>query len=84
MVYVGNASGDIIAAHLSRAELAMLSGDANGPVPCQRRANHNPYRAVRVELTQDAAHISLQVACRAQRQAAVKAGTEGARAMRLR
>lgn len=84
VVYVGNGRGDIVAAHLSRAELVELSGDANGPVPCQRRPNHNPYRAVRVELTQQAAHISLQAACRAQRQAAAKAGTGGARAPKQR
>ncbi len=84
-VYVGNGSGDVVVAYLSAAELAELSGDANGPVPCQRRANHNPYRAVRVELTQQAAKISLQVACRAQRKAAARAGAqEGAPASRPR
>lgn len=84
MVYVGNGSGDVIAAHLSRAELAELSGHANGPVSCQRRSNHNPYRAVRVELSQQAAHISFQAACRAQRKVAAKAGTGGARATKQR
>lgn len=84
MVYVGNGSGDIVAAHLSRAELAELSGHATGPVPCQRRPNHNPYRAVRVELSQQTADISFQAACRAQRMAAAKAGTGGARATKQR
>lgn len=71
MIYVGNGSGDIVAAHLSPTELAELSGVAKGPVPCQRRPNHNPYRAVRVELTPQTARFSLQVACRAQKKAAV-------------
>ena len=84
MVYVGNGSGDIVAAYLSRAELAELSGHAKGPVPCQRRANHNPYRAVRMELSQQAAHISFQAACRAQRKVATKAGARGARATKQR
>eukprot|EP00752_Nemacystus_decipiens_P009657 g8628.t1 len=84
VVYAGNGSGDIIAAYLSRAELAELSGHANGPVPCQRRPNHNPYRAVRVELSQQAAHISFQAACRAQRKAATKGATGGARATKQR
>lgn len=77
IIYVGNGSGDIVAAHLSLTELAELSGDSKGPVPCQRRANHNPYRAVRVELTPHASRISLQTACRAQRQAAVGGGAGG-------
>lgn len=84
MVYVGNGSGDIVAAHLTRAELAKLSGDANGPVPCQRRPNHNPYRAVRMELTPQASNISIQAARRTQRRAAAKAGTAGARATKQR
>lgn len=82
MVYVGNGSGDIVAAHLSRAELAELSGAANGPVPCQPRPNHN--RAVRVELSQHAAHVSFEAACRAQRKAAAKAGTGGAQTTNTR
>lgn len=73
-----------MAAHLSRAELAELSGEANGPVASQRRPNHNPYRAVRVELSQQAASISFQAACRAQRKAAAKAGTGGASPTRQR
>lgn len=77
VIYVGNRSGDIVAAHLSLAELATLSGDSKGPVPCQRRTNHNPYRAVRVELTPQASQMSLQAACRAQRQAAVGGGAGG-------
>eukprot|EP00903_Cladosiphon_okamuranus_P012920 g12063.t1 len=84
VVYVGNGSGDIVAAHLSRAELAELSGDAKGPVPCQRRPNYNPYRAVRVELRRHAAHVSLQAACSAQRKAAAKAGTGGAQTTKQR
>ncbi|CAM9150457.1 unnamed protein product, partial [Hapterophycus canaliculatus] len=73
LLYAGNGSGDIIVAHLSPNELADLSGNAKGPVPCQRRANYNPYRAVHVELTPQAERISLQAACRAQGRAA---GTE--------
>lgn len=70
LIYVGNGNGDIVAAHLSPTELAELSGDAKGPVPSQRRPNHNPYRAVRVELTPQVARLSLQAACHAQKQAA--------------
>ncbi|CAB1110919.1 unnamed protein product [Ectocarpus sp. CCAP 1310/34] len=70
LIYVGNGNGDIVAAHLSPTELAELSGPAKGPVPCQRRPNHNPYRAVRVELTPQVARFSLQAACRVQKQAA--------------
>ncbi|CAM9206262.1 unnamed protein product [Scytosiphon promiscuus] len=66
VLYAGNGSGDVVVAHLSPNELAELSGDAGGPVPCQRRDNHNPYRAVRVKLTPQAARISFQAACRAQ------------------
>ncbi|CAM9705457.1 unnamed protein product, partial [Ectocarpus sp. 4 AP-2014] len=75
LIYVGNGNGDIVVAHLSPTELAELSGAAKGPVPCQRRPNHNPYRAVRVELTPQVARFSLQAACRAQKQAA--AGENG-------
>lgn len=76
VIYVGNERGDILAAHLSPSELAELSSDARGPVPCQRRSNHNPYRAVRVKLTPQKASVSFQSACRAQRQAVAGAGTK--------
>lgn len=66
VIYVGNARGDILAAHLSLSDLAALSGDSQGPVPCQRRANHNPNRAVRFKLTARAANSSLRDARHAQ------------------
>lgn len=68
VIYAGNERGDILAIHLSPSELATLCGEETGPVPCQRRANHNPYRHVRVKLTPQTAYISLRAACRAQRQ----------------
>lgn len=70
IMYCGNERGDILVANLSPSELAELSGDAKGPVPCQRRTNHNPYRAVRVALSPQNAMISFKSACRAQRKAA--------------
>ncbi|CAM9375604.1 unnamed protein product, partial [Ectocarpus fasciculatus] len=76
VIYVGNGSGDIVAAHLSPTELAELSGAAKGPVSSQRPPTYNPYRAVRVKLTPQAARFSLQTACRAQKMAA--AGGNGA------
>lgn len=55
-----------------------LSGEAQGPVSSQRRANHNPYRAVSVTLTPQKEDISRKAACRAQRQVAFEcAGSSG-------
>lgn len=68
VIYAGNERGDIVATRLSPSELATLCGEAQGPVPCQRRPNHNPYRHVRVKLTPQNANISLRAAFRAQRQ----------------
>lgn len=78
-VYSGNESGDIVAVHISPPELTALSGEAGGPVPCQRSANHNPYRAVRVRLTPHKANTSWQTACRAQRQASALVGSSESR-----
>ena len=66
MIYVGTGRGDVMAAHLSLSDLVALSGDAKGPVLCQRRANHNPNRAVRFKLTPRAANSSLRDARHAQ------------------
>lgn len=75
-IYAGNEYGDIVALHLSSSELTALTEDKRGPVACQRRANHNPYRAVRVKLTTRQAEISLRAAYRAQRKT-VGAGRTG-------
>ena len=55
-----------------------LSGAAKGPVPCQRRINHNPNRAVRFKLTPQVANNSLREARRTQE--ALVAGVWGSAA----
>lgn len=83
IIYAGNERGNIVAAYLTTGELTALTGDAQGPLSCQRRANHNPYRAVRVALAPQQASISLRAAYRAQRKAAITmAAATGSRGLR--
>lgn len=77
VLYVGNERGDIIVAHLTHSELAALSGEDGGCLPCQRGTNHNPYRTVHVKLAPYEAKMSLHTAVRKQRLATEQALSNG-------
>lgn len=66
-------------AHLTHSELAALSGEAGGRLPCQGGTNHNPYRTVHVKLAPHQAKMSMHAAVRKQRLATEQALSDGRR-----